>query len=146
MKLRSLLWRIGRFIYKYARKENFHSAEKNGEFRLIRSIIKLIDTKEKPIFIDVGAFKGEWSLYVLKQLDNQQKKGKVYAFEPAYNTFNYLKEKLKNKKNILLRKTAFSERCGLKEFFIFGELNGTNSLIQNKNASIHKVNTIMAFR
>ena len=142
MKLRSSLWRIGRFLYKYARKENFHSAEKNGEFWLVETLIKGLNRNEKHIFLDIGAFKGEWSLNIIKQLSLEKIKGKIYAFEPAFNTFNFLEDKIKNEKNIILDNTAFSDKSGSTNFFIFGELNGTNTLIQNKSASIHKVNTV----
>ena len=142
MKLRSLLWRISRFLYKYARKEIFYSSEKNGEFWLIETLIKGFNRNEKYVFLDIGAFKGEWSLNVLKQLNLKKIKGKIYAFEPAFNTFSFLEKKLKNEKNIILCNKAFSDKSGNTNFFIFGELNGTNTLIKNKSASIHNVNTV----
>lgn len=140
--IRSLMWRLGRYIYKYARKENFYSAKKNGEFKLVADLMRVLEKNKEPIFLDIGSFKGEWAINVFNQLKHEKIEGKIFAFEPAFNTIIYLKKKIKNKKNIILENKAFSDKTGVKEFYIFGELNGTNSLIKNKSTSINKVSTI----
>jgi FkbM family methyltransferase len=142
VRLRSFLWRIGRFLYKYARKESLYSSEKNGEFWLIKTLVKNANKNGKLVFLDIGAFKGEWTQNVLKNLNLEKIKGKIYCFEPAFNTFKFLKDCVKNEKRIILSNSALSEKSGKKDFFIFGALNGTNTLIKNKSGSIHEVNTI----
>lgn len=142
INLRSLLWRIGRYIYKYARKENFYSPKNNGEYALVKNLIRGLGNKNRAVFLDIGAFKGDWSLTVSEYLKVEKKQGKIFTFEPATNTFNFLKKKITNNNNIILSNKAFSDISGRKNFFIFGELNGTNSLIKNKTASINKVNTV----
>ena len=142
IKLRGLIWRLSRKVYMLVRKENFNGAILNGEFWLIRHVTNNLDGEKKALFIDIGAFKGEWSIYASNFLNKKKIIAQILAFEASKTTFKNLKKNIKNYKNINLFNLAFSNTKELKNFYIFGNMNGTNSLIPNKSASIEKVNTI----
>src|SRR5205085_591159 len=59
----------------------------NGEYDIATHYIKNQD-----IVFDVGANRGEWSLFVLSQFPTIS----LYAFEPIPNTFNSLKNNLQS--------------------------------------------------
>jgi len=68
-------------------------------------------------FVDIGANIGFFSLNASAIVGD---KGIVYAFEPANNTFNKLKENIESNKmkNISMHKLALSDAEGVKEFHI----------------------------
>tara|TARA_B110000503_G_scaffold23182_1_gene36106 strand:- start:20189 stop:21019 length:831 start_codon:yes stop_codon:yes gene_type:complete len=141
-KLFSILWRLGRFLYKTGRKESLFNQLNNKEFWVIDAVIKTLTTKEKKILFDVGCFKGKWSLHAWEKLKQKKINAKIFAFEPTSSTYDFLKIKFKNYKNILLNKVALSNTSGVKDFFIFGKMTGINTLVSNKNTSVIKVNTL----
>ena len=68
-------------------------------------------------FVDIGANIGFFSLNASAIVGD---KGIVYAFEPANNTFNKLKENIESNqmKNISMHKLALGDAEGVKEFHI----------------------------
>jgi FkbM family methyltransferase len=68
--------------------------------------------------------------------------GHVHAFEPASFLFSFLLEKFKGSKLVRMHKIAMSNLSGEAEFFVVGELAGTNSLTRVDGTTIEKVRTL----
>lgn len=74
----------------------------DSEIRLAQFLIQFYkkNTLITPIFIDIGAHIGYFSLLVAKILEEYEIEGKIYAFEAAKGTFELLQENLRAFKNI----------------------------------------------
>jgi FkbM family methyltransferase len=81
----------------------------NGEFAVMINLIKPQDT-----VFDVGANKGEWSLYAL----SVAKSLKLYAFEPISEIYQQLKNNV-SIHEVFLNNCAISRMKGTKEFFCY---------------------------
>jgi FkbM family methyltransferase len=138
--VRSIAWRLGRRLYQTARHDLSNDPSRNGEHWLVREIIKQ-STKDDSIFVDIGANKGEWSSYVLSVLKEVKIRGQIFACEPTVSTFAYLQERIGNDPSVKVLKIALSEKSGEKDFFVVGDLAGTNSLNSIENAQIERVKT-----
>ena len=140
--IRSLLWRLGRRLYSWARREAASRFETSGEQWLLQNVLADAERSKASILLDIGAHRGNWSekaIYLLKQ---QNISGHVYAFEPTSSTFSYLSEKFKGSELVSLNKVAMSGRSGEAELFVFGDLGGgTNSLLRNDGATVEMVRT-----
>lgn len=75
---------------------------------------KIFRQKKDLIIIDIGANKGQFIEKCLSNLKNFQ----IYAFEPQSHTFNFLKKKYKNKKNVNLFKNAIGSKEENLEFYV----------------------------
>lgn len=139
---RSFFWRLGRRLYCWARREVFSGFEASGEYWLLQNALADVDRSEDAILIDIGAHMGIWSENAMLLLERYHIAGHVYAFEPASATFAHLSEKIKRSDLISLNNVALSDRSGQQEFFVVGELAGTNSLLKNDGAIIEDVHTL----
>jgi FkbM family methyltransferase len=94
---------------------------------------KFINSKftiKKPIFIDVGANKGEWSHTMSKKYPDS----KIYCFEP-------IKGITRKNKNIVIINKAVDRKVGNKKFFITRK-NVTSSLLHQERTIIDKFKDI----
>ena len=67
---RRALWRIGRLIYQYARRDGHNNPEINGEFALHRTVSEWASRRSEPFnVIDVGANVGYWSSHLLAECE-----------------------------------------------------------------------------
>lgn len=139
--IRSFTWRLGRRLYCWARREVSSGFEASGEYWLLQSVLADADRSKSLILLDIGAYKGIWSENATSLLRQQNIPGHVYAFEPASSTFAYLSEKFKGSDLVSTNRIALSDRSGEQEFFVVGELAGTNSLLRNDDAIIEYVHT-----
>ena len=140
--VRSFFWRLGRRLYCWARREASSGFDTNGEYWLLQSILADADRSKPIILLDIGAHKGVWSEAATSLLRRQNMPGHVYAFEPASSTFAYLSEKFKGSELVSMNRIALSDLSGEQEFFVVGELAGTNSLLRNDGATIEDVHTL----
>jgi len=129
-------------MYIWARREATSRFETNGERWLIKSVLAGADPKKASIILDIGAHRGNWSEKTSQILKHLNIAGRLHAFEPTSTTFNYLSEKFKDKEQVSLHKLAMSDRSGEADFFVVGELGGTNSLLRNNCATVEKVRTL----
>ncbi len=81
----------------------------NGEALAIRTLIDPHDT-----VFDVGAYLGEWSRLV----SDHQPTARVYAFEPAPNSYPRLEENVRDTR-IVPVKLALSDRAGVASFRVY---------------------------
>ncbi|MDP1955365.1 MAG: FkbM family methyltransferase [Polaromonas sp.] len=140
--MRSLFWRLGRKLYSWARREASSNFDTNGEHWLLRSVVAKADKSAKSILLDIGAHKGYWSENAASLLRYHKAQGHVHAFEPTSSTYSYLAEKFLGSQVVTANKIAMSDRSGESDFFIAGELAGTNSLLKKDGARVETVNTM----
>lgn len=126
--LRSITWRLGRRLYTLARRDSGNDPRSNGEYWLIDTVLQSKSGNRPMALVDVGANTGEWTAYSAHALLHAKLAGFIHAFEPAGLTFSYLKDRFKLEKMINLNHLALSDITGEADFYIVGELAGTNSL------------------
>jgi len=138
--VRSLTWRVGRRLYCWARRDEPDSPATNGEYWLIGQLLgELADNT--PILMDIGANRGDWTAQARGIFDSLGKAGLVYTFEPTQSTYTFLTDRFKEDDSVKLNKVALSEHTGQAEFFVNGELAGTNSLHNVQGAIVETVQT-----
>lgn len=140
--IRSLLWRLSRRFYSWARREATSRFETNGEQWLMQNVLAGADETTTSILLDIGAHKGNWSEKATYLLKKHNISGHVHAFEPTSSTFSYLSEKFKGSELVSLKKVAISDRSGETEFFVISDLAGTNSLLRNEGTTVEMVRTL----
>lgn len=79
------LWRLGRLIYQYARRDGANIPEVNGEYALHRKLARLACQRNETFrVIDVGANVGYWSSHLLDACRTAGvQKVHLWAFEPS---------------------------------------------------------------
>ncbi|MCH8133074.1 MAG: FkbM family methyltransferase [Myxococcales bacterium] len=79
------LWRLGRLIYQYARRDGANIPEVNGEYALHRKLARLACQRNEAFrVIDVGANVGYWSSHLLDACRTAGvQKVHLWAFEPS---------------------------------------------------------------
>ncbi len=112
---RRLLYRLGRFLFNYARLDLQNDMEINGELYVQQ--VALNDASQSPLVcFDVGANVGLWSKALLQQAGQKHIPAQVHAFEPCSETFIALSKNLNGNgsasKFVPVRK-ACSDRIGL---------------------------------
>ncbi len=140
--MRSFFWRLGRRLYCWARREASSRFETNGELWLLRNVLVAAGRSRMSVLMDIGTHKGNWSESAASLLTRQNTPGHVHAFEPASSTFSYLSEKFKGSELVSMNRIALSDQSGEKEFFVVGEMAGTNSLLRNEGATVENVCTL----
>jgi FkbM family methyltransferase len=138
--IRRLAWRGGRRLYCWARRDVPNNPATNGEYWFIETLLVGMGG-ERAVMMDVGANQGDWTAHACAVLDRLGKSGLIYAFEPTTSTYAYLSKKFNAKDCVNLNKIALSEVNGEAEFFVVGELAGTNSLHKTQGATAEKVQT-----
>jgi FkbM family methyltransferase len=138
--IRSLAWRIGRRLYCRARRDVPNDPATNGEYWLIEKLLSG-PAGNSEILMDIGANRGDWSAQVRAALNRLDKRGLIYAFEPAQSTYAFLSNRFKSDVCVKPNKIALSEHTGEADFFVVGELAGTNSLHSAQGAVAERVQT-----
>jgi FkbM family methyltransferase len=127
-RVRSVLWRLGRKLYQYARLEGANDAQHNGEYWLLDAVVARSSEPELTL-LDVGAHHGAWSAEALQCLRRRGRTGVVHAFEPTPSTRQFLARRFDGEARVVLRELALSDRAGAVTFYVVGELVGINSLV-----------------
>jgi len=108
--------RLNGFEYLVPMKDISHMGDGNKEPWLIKELSNL---KENDIFFDVGANLGQFTVPFAKH-------AKVYAFEPAKNTYPYLEKNIHINnvaRNVTIIKAIVSDHVGNTEFYQSDESN-----------------------
>ena len=132
---RSIIWRLGRKLYTWARRDLPQEPYLNGEYWLLEQITQS-SSFIKPIFIDIGSHLGNWSSRAQILITKSQAKtfGHVYAFEPSFDSYTFLCERFKSSEIVSVVKLALSDKSDIRSLFIFGKMCGINSLSKNSDA------------
>jgi len=99
------------FYFQYAH-EHFREYYKNCELETKKILPYIL--KKNSIIFDLGANVGYYSAI----FSYYSPKGKIFAFEPGYKNFNFLKLNVKNYSNIYLSDNAVSNFTGEKKDII----------------------------
>jgi FkbM family methyltransferase len=126
------LWRLGRAIYRTARRDVDNVPETNGERWLQGELLRLYAGEPRMVVFDAGANVGAWTRMLLEQLPaGEEDRVEVHAFEPVASTFETLARNLAahpHGNRVRTVNAALSEADGTLEI-IEVEANGTtNSL------------------
>jgi FkbM family methyltransferase len=125
--LRAALYRGGRKLYQYARREGANDPHHNGEYRLLGEALSRAG-RAPVILLDVGAHRGDWSAQAWRSLSRLGLQGEIHAFEPTPQTYAALERRFSAEPRVVSRRLALSDRQGTLPLYIAGELAGTNSL------------------
>ena len=117
---RSLLWRLGRKLYCYARNDLPQGPGNNGEYQLLQIFLKL--PQERVTLVDIGANKGEWTSEALSRVKALGREIDVHIFEPSYDSYLYL-QKLFQSSQVRLNEMAVSDTTGTARLYLKGPLS-----------------------
>jgi len=105
-----------------SRGKNNIDFKTNGEALTARTLIDPHDT-----VFDVGAYLGEWS----RMVSDRQPTARIYAFEPAPDSFPKLEESVRNTQ-ITPVKLALSDSAGVMTFRVYPQGEILNSFYERK--------------
>lgn len=125
MYIRRLVWRVGRKLYCWARRDVSNNPENNGEYWLLSEVTK--ELPSKALLLDVGANKGEWSVRA-SSLVTTASQATICAFEPCADTRKILTDRFSGRDDVQIFGYALSSADGEADFFSNGAGSGTNSL------------------
>ena len=78
-----------------------------GEIWVLKYVNERIQNESRPVVLDVGANEGLYSAEVVRQFPDSVR---LYAFEPAHDTYEVLKQRLSTAKNVQCLNFGFSDR------------------------------------
>jgi FkbM family methyltransferase len=136
--VRSGAWRLGRFLYRWARREGENRPQTNGEHWLLDRVLKGAESQPR-ILVDIGANWGEWSAEALRLMKRHGSRGEIHAFEPAEHAFAHLSGRFAVEPSVRLHPTALSDRTGEAELYVVGSISGRNSLHATDGADTRRV-------
>jgi FkbM family methyltransferase len=128
-RVRSLIWRLGRKLYQYARLEGANDPHSNGEYWLLDAVVARAPREAELTLLDVGAHRGQWTHEALDCLSRHGRTGQVHAFEPTPSTQRFLEQRFAAEPRVRLQPFALSDRPGMAALYVVGELVGINSLV-----------------
>jgi FkbM family methyltransferase len=140
---RSFVWRIGRKLYCWARREISNDPETNGEYWLLAQVVQSAPGTTLG-FLDIGARLGDWSDRAQTLLKRANRSGLVHAFEPSTASYAYIANRLKSNESVQIHKLALSDQSGVRDFFVVDDLAGINSLIPVSGAKMEQVDCTRA--
>jgi FkbM family methyltransferase len=132
--IRSALYRVGRKLYRYARREEENHPSTNGEYWLLDLAVTNAKAGALTMF-DVGANMGDWTAQARECLLRHGRKGMTYAFEPTPSTFKVLNQRFWGDTSIRAIPLAVSEEPGEQTFYVVAEMAGTNSLVDGEGGA-----------
>lgn len=133
-RLRSFVWRAGRKLYQYARREGPNDPARNGEYWLLDAIVQRA-SGDSLTLLDVGANVGDWTERALSCLARHGRSGAVHAIEPAPGAHAHLEQRFAGEPRVHVQRVALADRCGTESLYVVGELAGTNSLVDQQMGS-----------
>lgn len=123
---RSLIYRLGRHLYAWARGDLPNKPATNGEYWLVEKVIERMPYDAA--FLDIGANKGDWTERVLACAAARRLPVTVRAFEPSAQTRQMLVTRFWNDPCVEIHATAMSDQSGTAIFHSNRAGSGTNSL------------------
>lgn len=137
---KSVFWRISRKLYMLSRSESLLDHNNNGEFWLVKQFTRNHQGNKK-LFVDIGARFGEWTDETLDCSSDERVANKMVVFDPAPESYSYLKAKYENRTNVDVRNLAVSDGQGEVKFYVDGPFSGINSLEYVEDSSEIEVAT-----
>ncbi len=134
---RRLLWRLGRFLYLYARRDSRNDPVLNGEYALHDKLARFAAARNTPLrAIDIGANIGYWSQHLIEACRRAGVSDlQLWAFEPSDEIRAVLTERLRVAPpgyRVTVRPEAVSSASGTAAFDGSSGLSGVKSLLTEK--------------
>jgi FkbM family methyltransferase len=134
------LYRLGRFLFNYARLDLENDMQINGELYVQQVAMSGARERETLVCFDVGANVGLWSKALLQQAERSGVAAQVHAFEPCSETFAALSANLNGNgaagKFIAVKK-ACSDHIGRATLNIVEPgCCGVNSIVAGKRFAV----------
>jgi FkbM family methyltransferase len=158
MLFNQIVYRLGRAMYMQAAGDIPNDMRSNGELMLQKAVVTAYQHKslhsEELIIFDVGANVGDWSLGLLKLLDDKEidEQIRLFAFEPVPDTLATFRSNLPKSAVLHIEELAFSSKQGIADIYVSSESNaGTNSLcpaseeLNRKKAVSIRIDTVAAY-
>lgn len=137
---RRALWRIGRHVYRHARRDGHNDPETNGEYALHRTLAAWAQRRGGPLaVIDVGANVGYWSSHLLASCADAGVEGvRLWAFEPSDEIREALVEALRPARpgyEVSIRAEAVADAPGEAAFDASPGITGVKHLLTDAMVS-----------
>lgn len=139
--LRSLVWRIGRRLYCWARNDLPAPPNANGEYWLLEACLAEMRGRESFVVLDIGANRGDWSHHALSNDFLTREKLCLHAFEPASDTYAHLRQRFAGT-SVVLNHAALSDKTSQVRLYLSGALSGLNSLHGSDDVNSEVVRSI----
>ncbi len=104
-------------------------SDRNGENELIENVIANSDYKDMIIF-DCGCNRGDYTNYLLKELNKKNNKYCIYLFDIDNVMIDICKKKFKGDSSIFINNLGLAEKAGFCEAIIYPDDRTRNSLIE----------------
>ena len=119
---------------------NWEDENWSGEANFLKKLLIKYVRTDTPVFIDIGANVGDYSLWLRRQYPNS----KILAFEPNPKTFAKLRQAIRDDKTILIDK-GLGATEGILPFFDRRDCEGSSghgSLYEEVITGIHKADAV----
>jgi len=128
--------------YRQMGVSNFENIYLSGENFLIHNILKKITNAEVPVFFDIGASTGDYSLELISGFPEAN----IYSFEPNPFTFKTLESKVNNS-NIRCFNIGLGQTPRHQKIYTYNkDLESQHaSILKEVLTEIHKINDISSF-
>src|SRR5256885_4666383 len=124
--IRKEAYRIGRKLYMSGNMDLPNRPDTNGEYWLVDQVLPLVPPDS--IVLDIGAYKGEWTAYVLRAASVLGRSLHLIAFEPCTTTRSMLANRFAHEQRVEVLGTALSAESGHAFFYANFAGSGTSSL------------------
>jgi FkbM family methyltransferase len=139
---RRYIWRAGRKLYMWARKDEPNEMASNGEFRLQRLLVDGSKPASPFVAFDVGARIGDWSKSLLEYASGRAGEIKIHAFEPSPDSRNAILKAHRNRiasGDLRINPEALSDEAQKLPFYVPHLMAGTSTLHRDSNAKYQQV-------
>jgi FkbM family methyltransferase len=141
---RRRLWRLGRLIYAYSRRDLPEALAVDAEHGVLRRLAAGHARDRQWTVFDVGAFRGRWSLALL----DHRPGSRIFAFEPTAASREILRQTLADRVEVIPK--AVSDHVGEAAFVVHGQagevnMDGVNRLAVDGVGETVPVTTLDAF-
>ena len=137
--------RFGQALSNWARLDVPNKIGRNGEL-LIQATVLERTAGTNPVFFDVGANIGEWTLALLRRSrSSKPSRISIHAFEPCDGTRRTLAEVIRNNDpdgSVTIVPVALSNESGSRSFYVVGSGAGRNSLYPIEGTTVDTVETV----
>jgi FkbM family methyltransferase len=137
--------RFGQSLSDWARLDVPNKMGRNGE-TLVQAMVLARSGETNPVFFDVGANVGDWTLALLTQWRRSKvPKIRVHDFEPCESTRKLLIERIDREDRdaaVTIVPVALSDRSGHSTFYVIGAGAGRNSLYPVGGSTTQEVETV----
>jgi len=140
--LRRYVWRTGRKLYMWARKDEPNQMATNGELKLQRVVAENSDPSMLFIAFDVGARIGDWSKSMMHHASSRLTRFKIYAFEPSPESRQAIFDAHSLQiaaGNLQVNALALSDESRKLPFYVPHRLAGTSTLHPDSRVSYERV-------